>query len=98
MVETAEAWQRSQTRIADWLWLDRTSTRRVFAQRIMDAVFVVIADVLADDAAEVIFIHRDDMVENLAAAASDPSSAVPFCHDARMLVRLRSGPSLPATQ
>jgi hypothetical protein len=30
MVETAEAWQRSQTGIADRLWLDRTSTRRVF--------------------------------------------------------------------
>ena len=73
MVETAEAWQRSQTGIADRLWLDRTSTGRVFAQRVMDAVFVVIADVLADDAVEVFFIHRDDMVEDLAAAASDPS-------------------------
>ena len=31
MVETAEAWQSCQTGIADWLWLDRTSTGRVFA-------------------------------------------------------------------
>ena len=33
----------------------------------------MIANVLADQTAKVFFIHRDDMVEDLAAAASNPS-------------------------
>jgi hypothetical protein len=32
-----------------------------------------IAHVVADQTAKVFFVHRDDMVEDLAAAASDPS-------------------------
>ena len=72
MVEPAQAWQRSHTGFADWPWLDRTSAGRVFAQRVVDAVLLVIADVLADDAAEVFFIDRNDTVEDLAAAASNP--------------------------
>ena len=38
----------------------------------MDAVLLVIADVLAEDPAKVFIVHRDDMVEDLAPAASDP--------------------------
>jgi hypothetical protein len=37
------------------------------------SVLLVIADVLADDATKVFFIQRDDVVEDLAAAASNPS-------------------------
>jgi hypothetical protein len=39
----------------------------------VDPVLLIIADVLAEDSAKVLFVHRDDMVEDLAAAASDPS-------------------------
>jgi hypothetical protein len=37
----------------------------------VNAIVVVIAHVVADQTAKVLFIHRDDMVEDLAAAASD---------------------------
>jgi hypothetical protein len=89
VVEPAEAWERSQTGIADRDWLDRTSTGRVFVQRVVDAVLVVIADVLADNAAKVFFVHWDDVVEDLAPAASNPSfgrSVLPW--------RLNAGPFL----
>jgi len=39
----------------------------------VNAILVVIAHVIADQTAKVLFIHRDGMVEDLAAAASDPS-------------------------
>ena len=39
----------------------------------MNATLLVMADVLADDATKVFFIYRDDVVEDLAAAASNPS-------------------------
>jgi hypothetical protein len=72
MVQPAQAWQRSHSGMADCPWLDRTSAGRVFAQRVVDAVLLVIADVLADDAAQVFFIDRNDIVEDLAATASNP--------------------------
>src|SRR5690242_10382995 len=72
MVEPAEAWQRSHAGAADFPSLDRTPAGRVFAQRVVDAVLLVIADVLADDTAQVFFIDRNDIVEDLAATASNP--------------------------
>ena len=77
---------RRGSAVSGRLGLDRTSARRVLAQRVMDAVLLVIADVLAEDPAKVFFIHRDDMVEDLAPAASDPSfggSVLPGRADAR---------------
>jgi len=92
MVEATQAWLRNQRGIRGRLWLDRTSVGRVFAQRVVNAVLLVIADVVADQTAKVFFIHRDDMVEDLAAAASDPSfgrSVLPRCLNARPF-RLKS--------
>jgi len=86
MVKTAEAWQRSQTGIGNCSRLDRTSVGCVFAQGIVNAVVLVIANVLADDATKVFFIQRDDVVEDLAAAASNPSfgrSVLPWAVNAR---------------
>src|SRR4051812_22871414 len=89
MVEPAQPWQRSHTGIADCHWLDRTSAGCVFSQRVVDAVLLVIADVLADDAPQVFFIDRNNIVEDIAAAASNPPfggsvlprrvNARPFC-------------------
>jgi hypothetical protein len=86
MVKTAEAWQRSQSGVGNWSWLDRTSAGGVFVQGVVNAVLVVIADVLADDATKVFFVHRDDVVEDLAAAAPNPSfgrSVLPWGVNAR---------------
>jgi len=73
MVEAAQTWLRNQRGIGGRLELDPTSVGCVFAQRVVNAILVVIAHVIADQTAKVLFIHRDGMVEDLAAAASDPS-------------------------
>src|SRR5262245_19074665 len=86
MVDAAQAWLRNQRAMRVRLWLDRTSVGRVLAQRVVNAILVVIAHVVADQTAKMLFIHRDDMVEDLAAAASDPSfggSVLPRCLNAR---------------
>ena len=86
MVEATQAWQGNQTGMSRWFSLDRTSMGRVFAQRVVNAILVVIAHILANQTAKVFFIHRDDMVEDLAAAASNPSfsgSVLPWCLNAR---------------
>jgi len=86
MMEAAQPWQRNQTGIGRWLWFDQASIGRVFAQRVVNAIFLVIAHVVADQTAKVFFIHRDDMVEGLAPAASDPSfsdSVLPWCLNPR---------------
>ena len=71
----AQAWQCNQPHISRRLWLDRPSIGRVLIQRIVNPVLLVIADVVADEAAKVLFIQRDHMIENVSAAAPDPT----FC-------------------
>jgi hypothetical protein len=44
-----------------------------FCSTSREAILLVIAYVLADQTGKVPFIHRDDMVENFAPAASNPS-------------------------
>jgi hypothetical protein len=86
MVEAAQARQGYQTGIRRWSWLDRASIGLVFAQRIVDAILLVIAHVVMDQTAKVFFVHRDNVVEDLTAAASNPSfggSVLPWCLNAR---------------
>ena len=93
MVEAAQTWLRNQRGIGGRLSLDPTSVGCVFAQRVVNAILVGIVHVIADQTAKVLFIHRDGMVEDLAAAASDPSfggSFLPGCLNARSF-RLKSG-------
>ena len=73
MVEAAQTWLRNQRGIGGRLSLDPTSVGCVFAQPVVNAILVGIAHIIADQTAKALFIHRDDMVEDLAAAASDPS-------------------------
>jgi hypothetical protein len=82
MVEAAQARQGNQTGISRWPWPDRASIGCVFVQRLVNAILSVIAHVVADQTAKVFFVHWDDMVEDLTAAASIHLSAVPFCHGA----------------
>lgn len=56
----------------------------------MNAVLVMIGDVIADESAQVAFIQRDHMIEELAAATSDPAlrhSILPWRLHARSLRR-----------
>ena len=86
MVKAAQARQRNQTGIRRWPWLDRASIGRVFVQRVVNAILLVIAHVVADQTAKVFFVHWDDMVEDLTAAAANPSfggSVLPWRLNAR---------------
>ena len=56
--------------------------RCVFFQEIVNAVFVIIIDVVADQPAEMLFIERDHMVQDFPAATSDPAfgdTVLPGC-------------------
>jgi hypothetical protein len=57
---------RSQRRLA----LHGPSIRRVLIEGIVNPVVVVVVHVIANEPPQVLFVQRDDMVENLAAAAS----------------------------
>ncbi len=54
----------------------------------MNPVVVVVVHVIANEPPQVWFVQRDDMVENLAAAASHPafrSPVLPLCLNIRAL-------------
>ena len=53
--------------------LYRSSVRRVFTQGIVNAVLLMIGDVIANESAQMGFIQRNDVIEKLATAASDPA-------------------------
>ena len=64
------------------------SIRRVLIEGIVNPVVVVVVHVIANEPPQVLFVQRDDMVENLAAAASDPafrSPVLPRCLNTRAL-------------
>jgi len=44
----------------------------------VNPVVVIVADVIANEPPEMLFVQRDDMIENLAAAASHPAFRKPI--------------------
>ena len=72
------------------LGLDWAAIRSILFEGIVDAVLVVIVHVVMDQPAEMFFIQRDDMVEDLAAATSHPAfgdTVLPGCLRTRLLGR-----------
>src|ERR1700681_3889738 len=65
--------RRSRRRLA-FLW---PSIRRVLIEGIVNPVVVVVVHVIANKPPQMTFVQRDDMVENLASAASDPAFRSP---------------------
>ena len=53
--------------------LYRSSIRRVLVEGIVNSFLMMIGDVIANDSAQMGFIQRNDVIENLATAASDPA-------------------------
>jgi hypothetical protein len=53
------------------------SVRRVLIERIVNPVVVIVVHIIANEPPQMRFVQRDDMVENLAAAASDPAFRSP---------------------
>jgi hypothetical protein len=72
--------------------LARGVIRGVLLQRVVDAVFVMVVDVIADQPPEMLFVQRDDMVEDFATATAHPAFRGPFCQGACTLVRLGPRP------
>ena len=52
--------------------------RRILIQGIVNPVVVIVADVIANEPPEMLFVECDDVIENLAAAASHPAFRNPI--------------------
>jgi hypothetical protein len=75
---------RSRRRLAVHL----PSIRRVLIEGIVNPVVVVVVHVIANEPAQMLFVQRDDVVENLAAPTSHPafrSPVLPWCLNTRSL-------------
>lgn len=59
----------------------------------MQAVNVVVIDVIPDEPPQVFFIQRDHVVQHFPAALPTHLSAVPFCHGTWILVRFAFSPA-----
>ena len=77
MVESAQAGVGDYNRIRRRLWLHRAPTRRVLLQRIVGAILVVIAHVIKNEPAQVLFVQRDHIFEDLAATTAHPAFGHP---------------------
>ncbi len=53
--------------------LDWTVCRRFLLQSDVSSVLMVVSQVIAPEASQVLFIQRNDMIQHLAAATADPS-------------------------
>ena len=86
MMEAAQLGVGIQDRVRRRLVLDRAAIRRILFQGVVDAVLVVVAHVISDQPAKMLLVQCDDMVEDLAAATSDPARRnpiLPGCLNAR---------------
>ena len=86
MMETAQTRARDHRRLGRWLLLNWPAIRRILFQGVVNAVLVVIAHIITHEPAEMLFVQRDHMVQDLSATASDPSfggSILPGRLDAR---------------
>src|ERR1700683_5323821 len=72
-VQSAQARHRNYGCFRRRLWLDRSAGGRIFAEAIVNSIFVVVVHVLADQPTEMWVVQRDDVVENLSPATSHPS-------------------------
>ncbi len=73
MVQTAKVRDGDRFASSRSAWLYRSSLGRVFVERIMDTVLVIVTDVVANQPEQMIFIQDNHMVQQLPAAAPDPA-------------------------
>src|SRR6516225_4446039 len=73
MVQPAQPWQRNHRRVGFRLALDWSALRRVFFQRVVNSLFMVIAHVVPKQTEKVTLVQSNDMIQQLPAAASDPT-------------------------
>jgi len=92
MMETAYPRERSDIRSVARVVLNGTPIGSVFAQPIVRAVQMIIANVVPKQSSQVPFVQRNHMVQQLPSAASDPSFSHSFCQGDARLVRLGFSP------
>src|SRR6266851_2903856 len=86
MMQSAQTRQRDYGCFRRWLSLDRSAIGRVFAEAIVNSVFVMVVHVIAHQPTKMRFVECDHLIEDLAAATSHPSlrdSILPGCLYAR---------------
>ena len=67
MVQASEPWHRYHTRPGRRPLLDWPQVGSVLVQLIVNAILVMVPDVVVDDPSEMLFIQRDDVIEDFAA-------------------------------
>ena len=77
MVKSAEARQGNQFGFLVFSWFNRTVVRRVFTQSVVSPVFMVIADVVTDQSAQVDRIEHDHVIQQISATAPHPTFGNP---------------------
>ena len=73
MVQSAQPRAGNHGRVRCRFLLDRSTIRSVLCQGIVNPVFMMIVDVVADQPAKVLLIQRDHVIENFPAARSYPA-------------------------
>ena len=88
MMQAAQAWAGDDRRLRTRPLLDRPAQRRVFGERVVDAVALKVVDVFSQQPSQVLFVEWDHMVEQLSPTASHPpfgDAVLPGRSDARPL-------------
>src|SRR5450432_2355129 len=88
MMKTADPRERNDLCSVSWVVFNGTPTGSILAEPIMSSVQMVIANILPNQPTQVLFVQRNHMVQQLPAAASDPSfrhSVLPGRFSARAL-------------
>ena len=86
MMQSAQTRQRDYGCFRGWLLIDQSAIGRVFAEAIVNSVFVVVVHVIAHQPTKMWFVECDHVIEDLAPATSHPSlrdSILPRCLYAR---------------
>src|SRR5262249_17121563 len=73
MVQSAQSRRRNHRRVCRRLMLDRSGLRRVLSQRVVKPVLMVIAHVIPKQAQKMTLVQSNNMIQELTAAASDPT-------------------------
>ena len=63
--------------------LDNTESRRLLLQGIMNAIVVVILEVISNQPTQMGFVQDDHVIQQLPATAPTQRSATPFCQGLR---------------
>lgn len=73
MMKTADSRERNHLRSVAWVVLNGTPIGSILAEPVMSSVPMLLANIVPNQPTQVLFVQRNHMVQQLPAAASDPS-------------------------